>query len=81
MDGKTSLAPETGVDIQLDHFANRARQVMVLIHALSRPAIAALDAAGWNSAQTFALRAELARAAECAERARLGRLGRAPSSS
>jgi hypothetical protein len=39
----------------------------------------ALDAGGWNSGKTFALRAEL-RAVECADRAKLGMCGTAPAS-
>jgi hypothetical protein len=70
MDGKPSWPAEARVYRQLDHFASRARQIIASIDALSEPAIGALDAAGWNSGQTFALLAELAWAAECAERAR-----------
>jgi hypothetical protein len=72
MDGKPSLAPEAGVEIQLEEIASLTRQVIVFIDTLSRPSMAALDAAGWHSGNTFALRADLARVAECAERARSG---------
>jgi hypothetical protein len=72
MDGKPSLAAEAGVEIQLEEIASLTRQVIVFIDALSRPSIAALDAVGWHSGKTFALRAELARIAECADRATPG---------
>jgi hypothetical protein len=72
MDGKPSLAAEAGVEIQLEEIASLTRQVIVFIDALSRPLIAALDAVGWHSGKTFALRAELARIAECADRAKRG---------
>jgi hypothetical protein len=78
MDGKSSLAAEAGTEIELEEIASLTRQVIVFIDALSRPSLAALDAAGWHSGKTFALRAELARIAECAEVA--GR-GTVPASS
>ncbi len=70
MHRKPSWAAEAGVAIQLEEIASLTRRVIVLIDALGRPAIAALDAAGWGSGKTFALRAELARAAECADKAK-----------
>jgi hypothetical protein len=69
MDGKSSLAAEAGTEIELEEIATLTRQVIVFIDALSPPSLAALDAAGWHSGKTFALRAELARIAECAETA------------
>jgi hypothetical protein len=54
-------------ELQLEEFAESARRVVQLIDAFLEPTIDALAAEGWNSGQTFALRAELARAAECAE--------------
>jgi hypothetical protein len=72
MDGKPSLATEAGVEVQLEEIASLARQVIVFIDALSRSSIAALNAAGWHSGHAFALRADLARVAECADRARRG---------
>jgi hypothetical protein len=72
MDGKLSLAAEASVEIQLEELASLTRQVIVFIDTLSRASIAALEAAGWHSGHTFSLRADLARAAECAARARSG---------
>jgi len=72
MDGKPSVTAEVGVEIQLEEIASLTRQVIVLIDALSRPSIAALELVGWHSGKTFALRAELARVAECAETAKRG---------
>jgi hypothetical protein len=76
MDGKPSVTAEVGVEIQLEEIASLTRQVIVFMDALSRPSIAALDAVGWHSGKTFALRAELARIAECADRASPARCGR-----
>jgi hypothetical protein len=59
-------------ETRLDEFADLARRVIALIDGFSQPMISALDAVGWNSGKTFALRAELTRVVECAERARLG---------
>jgi hypothetical protein len=72
MDGKLSLVAEASVEIQLDELASLTRQVIVFIDALPRTSIAALEAAGWHSGHAFSLRADLARAAECAARARSG---------
>jgi hypothetical protein len=54
-------------ELQLEEFAESARRLVRLVDAFLEPTIDALAAEGWNSGQTFALRAELARAAECAE--------------
>ncbi len=70
MDGKPSSATEASREIQLDEFAKLAREAVVFIDLLSQPTVTALDAAGWHSGKTFALRADLARAAECADRAK-----------
>jgi hypothetical protein len=73
MDGKFSSGLEAGVEIiQLEEIADVARQLIVLIDRLPCQAVAALNAAGWHSGKTFALRAELSHAAECADRARRG---------
>ncbi len=80
MNGRPAWTTEAGVGAQLGELANSARQVIVLVDGFSQPTIAALDAAGWNSGKTFALRAELARAAECADRAELGMRRTAPAS-
>jgi hypothetical protein len=80
MDGKPAWTTEAGVDAQLGELAIRARQVIVLIDGFSQPTLAALDAVGWNSGKNFALRAELARAVECADRAKLGMRGTVPAS-
>jgi hypothetical protein len=64
-DGKATWT-EPSVQLQLDEFVNLAWQVVALIDELSQSTVAALDAAGWSSSQTFALRAELAGAAEYA---------------
>jgi hypothetical protein len=69
MAGKPSTA-KASVEFQLEEITALTRRVVVLFDALGRHTIAALDAADWNSGKTFALRAELARAAECAEKAR-----------
>ena len=71
MDGKPSSATEASVELQLNELAHLARQVIVFIDELSEPTTAAHHAVGWHCGKTFALRAELARAAECADKARL----------
>lgn len=71
MEGKPSWTREP-VERQLEELANSARQMIAFIDGFSQPTIAALDAAGWHSGKTFSLRAELARAVECAVRAKLG---------
>jgi hypothetical protein len=73
MDEKPSSATEAieGIrEIQLEEFADMARQLIVCIDRLPRHAAGALELAGWHSGDAFALRAELGRAAECAEKAR-----------
>jgi hypothetical protein len=70
MYGKPSCTAEAVVEVQLDEFIDLARQVISIIDSLSRPARAALDAAGWHSGHIFGLRAELGRAAECADAAK-----------
>jgi hypothetical protein len=57
-------------DLQLDKVAASARRLVGLIDAFFWKTVDALDAEGWNSGQTFALRAELVRMANCAERAK-----------
>ena len=57
-------------DLQLEELSNSAQRLVWLIDAFFRQTVDALDAKGWNSGQTFALRAELVRAANCAERAK-----------
>jgi hypothetical protein len=65
-------------DLQLEKVAASARRLVGLIDAFFWKTVDALDAEGWNSGQTFALRAELVRVANCAERAKLrGRMFRA----
>jgi hypothetical protein len=68
MEEKPDWAIQVVSDHRLDHFAEAARHLVALIEEFDQGTIRALNAAGWHSGQTFALRAELARAAECAER-------------
>jgi len=72
MEGKPASATPASVAAQLNELADVARQVIVIIDELSQSTTAALDAAGWHSGHAFALRADLARMAECADRARRG---------
>jgi len=72
MEGKPSSATEAMREIQLDEFAELARQLISLIDRLPRRTAVALELAGWHSGKTFALRAELGRMAECADTARRG---------
>jgi len=57
-------------DLQLEKVAPSARHLVGLIDAFFWKTVDALDAEGWNSGQTFALRAELMRVAHCAEKAK-----------
>jgi hypothetical protein len=77
MVGKPALATAASVAVKLNEFADVARQVIDFIDTLSPQSKAALELAGWHSGHAFALRADLARVAECADRA--GR-GAAPAS-
>jgi len=63
---------EESPDLQLEKVAASARHLVGLIDAFFWKTVDALDAEGWNSGQTFALRAELIRVANCAERAKQG---------
>jgi hypothetical protein len=57
-------------DRRLGEFADLALRLVRRIDAFDQQMIDALENEGWNSGQTFALRAELTRAVECADRAR-----------
>jgi hypothetical protein len=65
-------------DHRLDEFAEAARRLVALIEEFDERTIDALNAAGWHSGQTFALRAELVRAVEVAEKVMRGRLAAPP---
>jgi hypothetical protein len=75
MEGKPASATPASVAAQLNELADFARQVIVIIDEFSQLTTAALDAVGWHSGHAFALRADLARMAECADRARRGIAG------
>jgi hypothetical protein len=68
MEEKSDWTIQVISDQRLDEFAEAARHLVALIEEFDQSTIDALNAAGWHSGQTFALGAELARAAECAER-------------
>jgi hypothetical protein len=57
-------------DLQFEEVVESAQRLVCLIDGFFRQTVDALDAEGWNSGQTFALRAELVRVANCAERAK-----------
>ena len=57
-------------DLRLGEFADLALRLVRRIDAFDQQMIDALEGGGWNSGQTFALRAELTRAVECADKAR-----------
>jgi hypothetical protein len=59
---------EETTGLQLEKVAASARRLVRLIDAFFWKTVDALDAEGWNSGQTFALRAELMRVAHCAEK-------------
>ena len=61
---------EEGADLQLEEITELAQRLAWLIDSFLRHTVDALHAEGWNSGQTFALRAELVRVANCAERAK-----------
>ena len=68
MEGQPDWTIQVTRDHRLDEFAAAARRLVELIEEFDQRTIDALDVAGWDSGQTFALRAELARAAKCAEK-------------
>jgi predicted HAD superfamily phosphohydrolase len=57
-----------GVAHPLHEFAELAQRLVRTIDAFDQQAIAAVRAEGWNSGQTFGLRADLVRAVEVAEK-------------
>jgi hypothetical protein len=67
---RSFIVVEESPDLQLEKVAASARRLVGLVDAFFAKTVDALDAEGWNSGQTFALRAELVRIANCAKRAK-----------
>jgi len=73
MDVKPDWTVQASCTQRLEEFAEATRRVLDLLGDFDQRTIDALDAAGWDSCHTFALRAELARAAEVAEKVTRGK--------